>query len=256
MQRIGKTLAIAHFLALAALIFWNYYSNTGVVNDQTVGEVSDKFANLFTPASYAFAIWGLIYLGLLLLAGYWIYLAFNKPEKMPLILSAAPTLILAHIGNALWLWFWLNEQSMNSVIIMIGILITLLITAIRLRGLQKDSSKLDKALIFTPTHLYFGWISVATIANFAAHLNSIDWKGGLSPVAWTIIVIITATLLGILMMIQLRMSVYSGVIIWALLAIAVRHRAEIETIMWTAIGGIICILIAYIGSKTWRTSKA
>jgi hypothetical protein len=256
MQRIGKTLAIVHFLALAALIFWNYYSNTGVVNDQTVGEVSDKFANLFTPASYAFAIWGLIYLGLLLLAGYWIYLAFNKPEKMPLILSAAPTLILAHIGNALWLWFWLNEESMNSVIIMIGILIALLITAMRLRGLRKERSTLDKALIYSPVHLYFGWISVATIANFAAHLNSIGWKGGMSPVAWTIIAIITATLLGIFMMKQLRMSVYSGVIIWALLAIAVRHQSEVETIMWTAIGGIVCILIAFLGTKGWNSYKA
>ncbi|MBD3638268.1 MAG: hypothetical protein HUJ25_13025, partial [Crocinitomicaceae bacterium] len=61
----NKALAIVHMLILLALIFWNYYSNTGVIDGNTVGSVSKEFDSLFTPAGYTFGIWALIYMGLL-----------------------------------------------------------------------------------------------------------------------------------------------------------------------------------------------
>ena len=60
-----KFYAIANTLVIVGVIFWNYYSNTGAINDKTVGDISDDLYNLFTPSGYAFAIWGLIYLLLL-----------------------------------------------------------------------------------------------------------------------------------------------------------------------------------------------
>ena len=137
----NKLLAILHLIVLVALIFWNYYSNTGVINNNTVGSVSDNLDNLFTPAGYAFAIWGIIYLGLLALGIYMLVCAFKNKVIDNFISKAAPPLILAHLGNAAWLWFWLQEQTGISVIIMIFILSMLTLTVIRLNMERWDAPK-------------------------------------------------------------------------------------------------------------------
>ena len=57
-----KALQIGNGLALGSTVFINYLSNTGLMNNTTIGEVSDDYKSLFTPAGYTFAIWGIIYL--------------------------------------------------------------------------------------------------------------------------------------------------------------------------------------------------
>ena len=76
-----KAYALINTVVVLAVIFWNYWSNTGAINGHTVGELSDKYANLFTPAGYAFAIWGLIFLGLLVLVWSQLRLAFGDGAR-------------------------------------------------------------------------------------------------------------------------------------------------------------------------------
>jgi len=50
----------------------------------------------------------------------------------------------------------------------------------------------DKEYLFIrlPFSIYFGWITVATIANATVYLVSIGWNGfGLDPVWWTVIIL-------------------------------------------------------------------
>lgn len=56
---------ILNTATLLGTLYINYWSNTGALNDNTIGAVSDKYSTLFTPADYAFSIWGFIYLFLL-----------------------------------------------------------------------------------------------------------------------------------------------------------------------------------------------
>ena len=60
-----KILSLVNGVALIATLFMNYLSNTGLFNDNTNKTISDLYNNYFTPAGYAFSIWGFIYLGLL-----------------------------------------------------------------------------------------------------------------------------------------------------------------------------------------------
>ena len=60
-----RILQILNITAFIAVLLVNYLSNTGMMNNTTIGEVSAQVNTLFTPAPYAFAIWGLIYLFLL-----------------------------------------------------------------------------------------------------------------------------------------------------------------------------------------------
>ena len=106
-----KIYAIINFVIVLGVIFWNYWSNTGAINGNTVGGLSDKYVNLFTPAGYAFVIWGIIFLGLLVLTINQLVLAFKNSQHSDSILQIGPWLSIAHIGNAAWLWFWLHEQK-------------------------------------------------------------------------------------------------------------------------------------------------
>lgn len=58
---------LLNMVALVVTIGINYLSNTGIFNNETMATISAKYQNLFTPAGYAFSIWGLIYLGYLVL---------------------------------------------------------------------------------------------------------------------------------------------------------------------------------------------
>jgi len=240
----NKVLASLHMLVLLALIFWNYYSNTGAINNKTVGSVSDNLKNLFTPAGYAFAIWGVIYIGLIALGIYMLVRAFRGEGNDKFISKVAPTLILAHIGNATWLWFWLNEETGTSVIVMFFILIMLTLTVLRLNMQRWDAPLKFMALVWWPIDLYFGWISVATIANISAYLKKLNWTGGLSEITWTVIIIFIATLLALFMIYARNMREYAAVFIWALIAIAVRHADQIPAITWSALIGSVIIGIA------------
>jgi len=240
----NKILASLHLVVLLALIFWNYYSNTGAVNNNTVGSVSDSLDNLFTPAGYAFAIWGIIYLGLLVLGVYMIIRAFKDHGTTEFIEKAAPTLILAHLGNATWLWFWLNEEVGISVIIMLFILVMLTLTVLRLNMQRWDAPLKFIALVWWPIDLYFGWISVATIANISAYLAKLNWTGGISEITWTVIMIFVATLLALFMIFERNMREYGAVFIWALVAIAVRHTDQIPSIVWSAVIAATIIAVA------------
>lgn len=240
----NKILASLHLIVLLVLIYWNYYSNSGAVNNNTVGSVSDSLDNLFTPAGYAFAIWGIIYLGLIALGIYMVFQAFSRDGNNEFITKAAPTLTLAHLGNGLWLWFWLNEDTGTSVIVMLLILSVLLITVLRLNMERWDAPLKFMAFVWWPIDLYFGWISVATIANISAYLSKMNWTGGLSEITWTVIMIAIGTLLALFMVFARNMREYAAVFIWAFIAIAVRHSGQIEVITWSALTGAAIIGVA------------
>lgn len=230
-----KIYALINTVVLIAIIIWNYWSNTGAINGNTVGELSDKYANLFTPAGYAFAIWGLIFLGLLVLVVNQLRWAFRGSPHSGTILQIGPWLTIANVGNALWLWFWLHEQTGLSVLVMLVILFSLIQVILRLNMERWDAPLPVIAAVWWPICLYSGWIAVATIANVAAWLASIHWVAGFTEVQWTVIMISVAGLLNLVMIWTRNMREFASVGVWALVAIAVRHWDTIPVLQWTSV---------------------
>lgn len=62
---MNKLYKILNGVAIVVTITINYISNTGIFNQETMSTISGNYRNLFTPAGFAFSIWGIIYLGLL-----------------------------------------------------------------------------------------------------------------------------------------------------------------------------------------------
>jgi uncharacterized membrane protein len=85
----------------------------------------------------------------------------------------------------------------------------------------------EKLIVHLPFSIYLGWITIATIANVAAFLVSVNWDGfGISRETWAILIIIIALIITLLVIITRKDVAYALVIIWALTGIAVNQTAN------------------------------
>lgn len=240
-----KKLQIANGIALIATIAINYLSNTGVFNGKTVAEVSDKYQNYFTPAGYAFSIWGLIYLGLLAFVFYSGRGLFKKVEDEWPILEIGWWFVISCIGNSLWVMAWLYEYTGLSVLIMIAVLFSLVKIILNTR-MELDDLPLKKiAFVWWPFCIYSGWISVALIADVAAYLTKIKWNGfGISEIVWTLIMIFVAGILNLLMTWKRNMREFALVGVWALVAIAIANWNTQKSIVYSALMVALILFIS------------
>jgi hypothetical protein len=65
---MSKKLSVLNFLSVILVIAVNYLAQTGQFSNNTMASLSREYDNLFTPAGYAFSIWGIIFISLLFYA--------------------------------------------------------------------------------------------------------------------------------------------------------------------------------------------
>lgn len=254
-----KILTIANSIALIITIVINYLANTGIFNGNTMKTVSDKYFNYFTPAGYAFSIWGLIYLGLLGFVFYSWRSLLQEKEEDSLLLKINWWFVLSCCANSLWVIAWLYDYTGLSVVIM-AVLLSSLLKIIVNTGMELEARPLKMYLfVFWPFALYSGWISVAIIANIAAFLTKINWDGwGISEVALTIIMIFIAGLINAFMIRKRNLREYGVVGIWALMAISVSNKSTngSTSVIYAcyAVAAIILVFIVLSGLKNRNSS--
>ena len=140
---------------------------------------------------------------------------------------------------------WHYDLIWLSVIIMAGLLFTL----IRIADIFRASvlSRKERWLIRLPFIVYFGWITVATIANITVFLVYLGWNGfGLSDSFWTVVILLIGTLIGSWRIWRDRFISYGLVLIWAYGAILSKHLSEsgfagnYPSVIWTV---VLCLLV-------------
>lgn len=230
-----KSLQILNGIFFVSMIFINYLSNTGLINNSTNATVSQTYENLFTPAGYAFSIWGIIYL---LLLGFVIYQGlglFSKAKDNDLATKVGWWFVISCIANSLWLFAWLHEEMGLSVLIMLVLLFSLIKIVLRTNMERWNAPFKTILFLWWPFCIYIGWISVALIANMAAYLTQIGWDGfGLSDVFWTITMILIAGLLNLFITWNRNMREFALVGAWALIAIGVANDDADKSIATSA----------------------
>ena len=243
-----QTLSIVNMLAVLFTIGINYYSQLYTIHGNRVSDMSDEYNNLFTPAGYAFAIWGIIFLALFIFAGYQIYRTVIRKKTFDFISQSGLWFALATIGTGLWVVVWLFDYTLVSVMVMLVILFSLIKVVVN-TNMERWRAP-AKTIVFGwwPISIFAGWIAVATIANISAYLSKLGWDGGpLSPTSWTIVLIVIATVLNLALIFMRGMREFALVGVWALLAIYVRHQNSYEMIAMTALIGGAIILISVFG---------
>lgn len=223
MRSSAKKIVWVNTISLIIMLFSNFLAGSGTWINKTVGEVSNKYDTLFTPAGYAFIIWSLIFLMLTCFCIYQWYLLQNS-DRENWIFRVGYWFTLSNLLNVLWLFCWIREWIGLSVIVILLLLICLCVLTVRLR-LELDDEPLQVILfIWWPVTVYLGWIIVATIACVAAWLVALGYHGGLlSAENLTIIMITIASgfFLFLLKIRNLREALLVG--IWAFIAIAVKQ---------------------------------
>lgn len=240
-----KSLQILNGLALIAVIVISYLSNTGIFNGNTMATVSAKYHNLFTPAGYAFSIWGLIYLGLLGFVIYYGRSLFIRVEKEDdTVTKVGWWFFISCLANISWVITWLYDYTFISVLMMILLLFSLLKIVINTQ-MELHNVPLKKFMfLWWPFCLYSGWVAVALIANISAFLKKIEWGGfGISESIWAVIMLVIAAAVNIFMVWNRNMREFALVGVWALIAIAVANQEVNAVVFWTAIVMTVLVFI-------------
>src|SRR5690606_29950365 len=137
--------------------------SSGALNGMTMGDISDPLKNLFTPASYAFSIWGFIYL---LLLGFVIYQSrslFTKVRDDGFIIKTGWWFVLSCVANMSWIVLWLYGYIGFSVIAIFFLLFSLLKIVMKNQMEMWDTHTSVITLLWWPFVFYSGWGNVDSI---------------------------------------------------------------------------------------------
>ncbi len=244
----NKVYAITNGVMLLLTIMVNYLSNTGIFDGNTMKTVSDEYFTRFTPAGYAFSIWGVIYLGLACFVVYSATNVFKGKDPLQAVERIGGWFMVSCLCNMLWVVAWLNHFTLLSAMIMTVLLISLCSIVVKLRlSLTKIGLK-NYLFIALPFSLYAGWVSLAIIANIASLLVKFEWSRlGLTEVTWAVIMIAVAGTLNLLMILTRNMRAYGAVGIWGILAVAAAQHEGNDSITYTcyAVAVLILLTIAF-----------
>ena len=220
-------------LAILGNIILNYYSNTHPFKGQTMGVVSAKYPTLLTPAGYAFSIWGLIFLGLVVYA---VWQLLPAQQQLSLPDAVAKPLTLASVATGTWVVLFAYELILPSVGVMLLILGCLITAYGRVR--RRIFADAAPALVGAPFSLYLGWISVATVINVTIGLRQLGWQASEgASVVLTLGLLFVIVALALIISRLFRDMVFPLVVSWALVAIWVVRLREVPELGWAALAG-------------------
>jgi disulfide bond formation protein DsbB len=249
---------LVNVLLVVATLVVNALANIIPFNGKNTGAISDQFHVYFVPAGYVFAIWGLIYVGLI---AFGVYQALPSQRDNPRLRSVDGFFALASLANMVWLFLWHYEQFVATLAVMLVLLGSLIGIYLRLGTGRTQVSTAETWLVGLPFSIYLGWITVATIANVTEVLDYQKWKGfGLAPETWMLIVLGAVFVIATLMNLTRRDVAYTLVILWALIGIVVK-QADVALVAnatrWTAAAVAVTLAVSlFLPKQAEKTKKA
>jgi hypothetical protein len=180
------------------------------------------------PAGYAFAIWGVIFMWLVLAAAYGVWKHSSDPAWKPM----RPILLVSLAIGAAWLPVATFSPIWATILIWLMLIPALI-------ALFKSPST-DQVWASWPIGLYAGWLSAASFAAIGLLLAGYGWTSQ-TTAAW--ICVSLASILGFTVQWRLkRAPTYGLAIIWALIAIGARNDFAINSVATLAFLGSIAML--------------
>jgi hypothetical protein len=237
-------LQVGNAVAFLAVIVTNAIAgSTKLLNGQNTADVSAHYSTLVTPAGFTFSIWGVIYV---LLFVFIVFQLLPRHRQDSFNSQVGYLFILSSIFNIAWLFLWQYDYIVASVPMILALLASLIAIYLRLHIGRSQVSFREKLSVHLPFSVYLGWITIASIADAAAALVSVNWDGfGVSPTVWALVVIVLALIITLTVLGTRRDVAYGLVVIWALVGIAASQGGYPEVVT-TAEGGAIVTVIAVV----------
>ncbi|HOY83070.1 MAG TPA: tryptophan-rich sensory protein [Rhodoglobus sp.] len=180
-------------------------------------------ATLIAPATPAFSVWSVIYLGLIVYAVWQLLPGQSSAERhRRLGYWIAASLVL----NAFWILsiqFDLLPLSVPIIVVLLAVLVQAFLQAIA----YPPTSVADGIITDATIGLYLGWVCVATAANVTALLVASGFTGwGLPPELWSVVVVAVAAAVGVVLALVSRGRISPALTLaWGLTWVAVGRLA-------------------------------
>ena len=165
------------------------------------------------PAGWAFAIWGLLYLWLIVSAGYGVLRRADTPAWAP----HRPWLLANLVLGVAWLPA--AERSVLGATVLLGAMLVLSLPALF------RTPRRDRWWLQAPLALYAGWLTAAFSASVGLVLAG--W-GLMAETPAALVALCFALVVGVTVQMRLgRAPGYGLALIWALVAIATKNAASV-----------------------------
>lgn len=242
----------------------NGLANALPLNGVGTGDVSDSYGNLFAPAGLTFAIWGVIYL---LLGAHVLYqwglfrergegvggagsvvgTAAGDDSRAAILDRVGVLFTVSSLANTAWIFAWHWDLIALSTLFMLVLLGCLIMIARVL--VTAPLSPRERGFVRVPFSVYFGWITVATVANVTVLLVQQEWGGfGLAEAVWAVLIIAVAAAIGTAVILRHADIAYGLVLVWAYLGILIKHLSTdgFDSRYPAVIGVVIACLAVFV----------
>lgn len=235
------TLAFALVLLLAALAFALAPIITPPFTGYDPGQFPVEILRpAVQPAGYAFAIWSLIYLWLILHAAFGLW----KRRRHPAWVRVRPALTLAVVLGTVWLAIAASSPFWATVVILV------MAGAAILAFLQAPTEP-DRWLLSAPLAIFAGWLTAASLVSTGILLAGYGYTGNEEAAYDMLGVILILTPL--VQSRKKRMPVYSLTVGWALVGVAVANWGSGTAVAWASLG--IAALVVAAAGWLWRRAQ-
>ncbi len=210
---------------------------------QTPSEfAADSDANL-RVASYAFAIWGVIYLGLVIYA---VRQVLPQTGESDMINRFGWPSVVSFLGIGLWIVASAADWELATIVIIFGSLLAVLVPLVTYSGLIRSLSLRDRDRWMTlwPLALLAGWLTAAAPLNLITVLTGngqIPTGGTGTLVAMGAVVAITIIALAVTQ--RIRTMAYALPISWALLGAFVAEQERNPSLGFLALGAALSVVV-------------
>ncbi|MDO5734757.1 MAG: TspO/MBR family protein [Eubacteriales bacterium] len=212
-----KQKAWLNLVVFLVTVLINYLASSGLFGISQKS-VSAAHPTLITPAGYAFSIWGLIYLLLLVALGFNAYQPtaknhehFNRKNSILFLLSCGL--------NIVWTFSFLFKWFTVSAVCILALAIVL---AYILEQIIKHQQSIWLRLGFS---FYAAWVLIASVINVGVViLDKAGSEAFKSEAMIAIITLVVATVLACLISLRIKSLLYVLPLIWAYIAIFFRQE--------------------------------
>ncbi|CAM9418985.1 unnamed protein product [Sphacelaria rigidula] len=186
---------------------------------ETNATVSDDNPTLVTPASYAFSIWGVIFLSELIFV---IWQALSRNRDSDIITKGIGFWFAAAcIFQAAWSIVFAQEELVASAVILLLIAFCLAMAVVGLAPYKREKTLLFCSVEFWTVHfpigLHGGWVLAASLVNINVALDDPSLT---AQVAGLVLTVVAASVGATLAAVVFYDQVYLLSIAWALAAVA------------------------------------
>lgn len=211
---------------------------------QTPAEFAADSDATLKVAGWAFAIWGVIYLGLL---AYAVRQVLPRTRISPLARRLAGPAFLSFIGIGVWIiaaaydWEWATVAIIfASAIVLIG---PLLSNSRDIRALGRWDA--DRWWVVAPLSLLAGWLTIASAVNLLTILTGNgQLPTMLEPTTWALLAVAVVGALAVFISWRLAFTVYALPIAWGLAGVWAAEQDRNPTLAMGAAGAAALILLA------------